>query len=66
MHLLQAGVDLATIQAWLGHASIATTHLYVEADPEMKRRALAKCETAEVTVTEFKPSDALLAMLDGL
>lgn len=64
MHLLQAGVDLATIQAWLGHASITTTHHYVEVDLEMKRRALAKCDNTEIAVTKFQPSDALLAMLD--
>ncbi len=28
MKLLQSGVDLLTIQAWLGHAQVATTHRY--------------------------------------
>jgi site-specific recombinase XerD len=37
MHLLQSGVDLATIALWLGHASLATTHTYVEADLAMRR-----------------------------
>ena len=33
---------LDTIQSWLGHASVNTTHHYVEADLEMKRRALTQ------------------------
>ncbi|WP_457663846.1 tyrosine-type recombinase/integrase [Sinorhizobium medicae] len=28
MKLLQSGVDLLTIQAWLGHAQVAITHRY--------------------------------------
>nr|WP_292578108.1 tyrosine-type recombinase/integrase [Mesorhizobium sp.] len=30
MKLLQSGVDLLTIQAWLGHARVATTHRYAQ------------------------------------
>ncbi len=43
MHLLQSGVDLSVIQAWLGHSRLETTHGYVEIDLDMKRRALALC-----------------------
>ena len=38
MHLLQAGVDMAVIALWLGHESIETTHIYVEADLAIKDR----------------------------
>ena len=41
LHLLQSGVDLNVVRCWLGHASIETTHGYVEIDIEMKRAALA-------------------------
>ena len=61
MHLLQAGVDLTTIQSWLGHASVNTTHHYVEADLEMKRRALAQCDFADAKPARYQPKDALLA-----
>lgn len=44
MHLLQSGVDLNMIRSWLGHASIETTHGYVELDLEMKRKTLQSCE----------------------
>ncbi len=40
MHLLQAGVSTVTIKDILGHAHLKTLELYVEADLEMKRRAL--------------------------
>lgn len=66
MHLLQAGVDIATIALWLGHASTVTTHGYVEADLEMKERALAKLGAPRSQRARFKPDDRLLVFLDGL
>jgi integrase/recombinase XerD len=66
MHLLQSGVDIAVIALWLGHESIETTHVYVEADLATKERALAKLAPAEGTVPRFKPADSLLAFLDSL
>ena len=44
VHLLRSGVDINTIRAWLGHVSLDTTHIYAEADLEMKAKALAQCE----------------------
>ena len=44
MHLLQSGVELNMIRSWLGHASIDTTHGYVEIDMEMKQKILQSCE----------------------
>lgn len=66
MHLLQSGVDIATIQAWLGHSSLDTTHLYIEANTEMKRAALAKGQHDDVTIEKYEPPDALLALLESL
>jgi len=67
MSLLQNGVDLVTIQHWLGHARTDTTHHYLQADVEMKRRALEKCSTpgAEPPCS-FEPPDDLLALLESL
>lgn len=44
VHLLRAGVDLATIGRWLGHASVNTTNRYTTVDLETKRKALAKAK----------------------
>jgi site-specific recombinase XerD len=44
VHLLRSGVDINTIRAWLGHVSLDTTHIYAEADLEMKANALAHCD----------------------
>jgi site-specific recombinase XerD len=43
---LQAGVDLNTIRAWLGHVSLETTNIYAEIDLEMKAKAMALCSAA--------------------
>ncbi len=64
MQLLQAGVDLTTIQSWLGHASVNTTHGYVDADLEMKRQALDACDFAEAGFEPYQPTDEVLALLE--
>jgi site-specific recombinase XerD len=63
MHLLQAGVDLSVIRSWLGHVSIDTTHGYLEADIEMKRRALEMCGAVELEAATYHPTDGVLALL---
>ena len=66
MGLLQSGVDPITIQSWLGHASLNTTHQYMEATVEMKRRALEKCDSPETTPVPYQPTDEVLAFLESL
>ncbi len=66
MHLLQSGVDITLIALWLGHESIETTHIYIEADLAAKERALEKLAPAEATSFRFKPSDSVLAFLQQL
>ena len=66
MHLLQAGVDITTIAAWLGHSQLATTHGYVEIDLRMKQKALAATAALpEMTQGQFPEGD-LLTWLAGL
>jgi site-specific recombinase XerD len=66
MILLQSGVDLLTIQAWLGHAQVATTHRYAAADVEMMRRGLDKAGIRGHPVPRFRPKDAVLSLLENL
>jgi site-specific recombinase XerD len=66
MHLLQAGVDIAVIALWLGHESIQTTHMYVEADLATKERALQKVAPVQGKFARFKADDALMQFLNSL
>ena len=36
-------MDIHTIRAWLGHASLETSNRYAEVDLEMKAQALETC-----------------------
>jgi integrase/recombinase XerD len=66
MHLLEAGVDITTIAAWLGHAQLSTTHGYVEVNLRMKQGAVAATATLpQMTQGEFPQGD-LLTWLDAL
>jgi site-specific recombinase XerD len=64
MRLLQAGVDIAVIRAWLGHADIQTTHEYLEADVEMKRQALAAANVSSEMPIRYEAPSAILALLE--
>ncbi|HLB41702.1 MAG TPA: tyrosine-type recombinase/integrase [Gammaproteobacteria bacterium] len=66
-HLLQAGVDINTIRAWLGHVSINTTNIYAEVDLEMKAKALACCELAEdIKPTHWRDNKGLMDFLSSI
>ena len=66
MHLLQAGVDVATIALWLGHERLDTTHHHVEADLQLKERALRKLEPLGQRTQRFKADASLLTFLASL
>jgi len=42
LDLLQGGVDRSVIAMWLGHESVETTQIYLEAILAMKEKALGK------------------------
>jgi site-specific recombinase XerD len=66
MELLQAGMDRAVIALWLGHESVETTQIYLEANLAMKEQALAKTAPPEGKPGRYRPDDQLLAFLKGL
>jgi integrase/recombinase XerD len=66
MHLLQSGVAPEVIALWLGHESPNTTHLYVEADLEMKRQTLESLPTPKFKRSKHRHADQLLQYLDSL
>lgn len=67
MHLLQAGLPPITIKDILGHKDIKSTEVYVEANLEMKRKALERVGTPSRTKKKGKslPRD-LLSWLESL
>lgn len=66
MELLQAGVDRAVIALWLGHESVETTQIYLDANLAMKEQALARTTPPEGKPGRYLPDDRLLAFLKGL
>jgi site-specific recombinase XerD len=66
MELLHHGVDRAVIALWLGHESVETTAIYLQADMKLKEQALAKTDAAETRLRRYKPDDHLLAFLKSL
>jgi site-specific recombinase XerD len=66
MHLLQSGVDLVVIAAWLGHVDISTTHGYVEVDLRMKQAAVAGAALPPPTRRVRYPAPGLVARLKAV
>ena len=66
LDLLQAGVDRSVIALWLGHESIETTQIYLEANLAMKEHALARTAPLNGKPGRYRPSDELLGFLANL
>jgi integrase/recombinase XerD len=64
--LLHAGNDRSIIALWLGHESIETTQMYLDADLSMKERALARTAPLRAGPGRYRPDDTLMAFLSGL
>ncbi len=66
MELLQSGVDRSVIALWLGHESVETTQIYLEATLAMKEQALAKTTPPQGKLGRYQPGDELLNFLNSL
>jgi site-specific recombinase XerD len=66
MDLLQSGVDRSVIALWLGHESVETTQIYLDASLAMKERALARTTPLHGRPGRYQPTDRLLGFLNNL
>jgi len=66
MDLLHEGNEQCVIALWLGHESIETTQVYLDADLEMKQRILDKTTPPNGKPGRYRPDDKLLAFLKSL
>ncbi len=66
MDLLQSGVDRSVIALWLGHESVETTQIYLEATLAMKEQALARTTPPQGRFSRYRPGDRLLGFLNSL
>jgi site-specific recombinase XerD len=66
MNLLHAGVDVTVIALWLGHESVATTQIYLQADLALKQQALDRTTPPTSSPGRYQPPDQLLTFLEAL
>jgi len=59
-------MDRPVIALWLGHESIETTQIDLDANLAMKEQALAKTAPPEGEPGRYRPDDQLLPFLKGL
>ena len=66
LHTLEATGDVRKVSLWLGHSSVQTTEMYLQADPTDKLDTLDKWRPPSLRKGMFKGvQDELLAMLAG-
>jgi integrase/recombinase XerD len=63
MIVLQATQDIRKVSLWLGHSTLATTEIYVRADPSQKLEAIEAVVPPNLRKGKFRPPDRLIAML---
>ena len=66
MDLLHRGIDRSVIALWLGHESVETTQMYLDANLELKEKVLAKTTPFDVRSGRYRPADRVLAFLKSL
>jgi integrase/recombinase XerD len=66
MNLLAAGVDVAVIALWLGHADTHSTDAYLHADVAIKQAAIDRTRPPNVKPGSYQPEPDILAWLTAL
>ncbi len=66
MEMLFAGIETTVIALWLGHESIETTQIYLDANLMLKEKVLAKLTSHDGKPGHYRPDDQLLAFLNSL
>ena len=66
MELFQAGVDRSLIAIWLGHESLDTTQIYLDANLQLKEAVLNRLNPVRSKPGRYRPDDQLLAYLKTL
>jgi site-specific recombinase XerD len=66
MTLLRHGADLSTIALWLGHENVQTTSIYLQADMQLKEKALARTTVTKALASRYRPGDRVLVFLKAL
>jgi len=63
---VQEGVEQSVIALCLGHESIETTQIYLDANLALKEQVLAKTTPPNGKPGRYRPDDKLLAFLKSL
>ncbi len=66
MESLQAGIDRSLIAIWLGHESLDTAQIYLDANLALKEEILAKTRPVNCKSGRYRPDDQLLSFLKNL
>lgn len=71
VHLLESGVEVNVIRAWLGHVKLETTNRYAEITLRTKEAALRECQvdlpqSSARPRTRWRDDEELLKWLDSL
>jgi integrase len=66
MELLQGDVDRSVIALWLGHESVETTQIYLDANLALKEETLKKTTPLNGKAGRYRADDQLLQFLKSL
>lgn len=65
MTVLQATGDIRKVSLWLGHAGLATTQMYLRADPNEKLSIVESMIPPTLRTGKFRATDELIQLLNG-